>query len=129
MCLLRRVFQSETRLSSECKDVWQLRKVKLLEFLDTNYKLRILTATCISRLKAEHMKCSSFSGKYVTTLATAVSTNGGAVSLLVDSDFSDRSVFILRAWHLLRASALVGKEVEVVSILYNESEKVWLEVD
>ena len=120
MCILRQLFQRETRLGSTCKDVWESRKLKLLVFLETNYQVKALTATCTSTLKAEHMKCPSFAGK-------AVSSASGAVSLWIDSGFSDCSVFVLRAWHSLRTAAWAGEEIGEVARLLYEFRIVWLD--
>ena len=127
MCILRQLFQHETRLGSTCKDVWESRKFKLLVFLEINYQVKALTATCTSTLKSENMKCPSFADKDVTRLASAVSSDGGAVSLWIDSGFSDCSVFVLRARHSLWSAEWAREEIGEVARLLYEFKIVWLD--
>ena len=87
--------------------------------------MKPLTATCSSTLRAEHMKCPSFAGKDVTRLAASVSSDNGAVSLWVESGFSDRSVVVLRAWNKLRTAAWAGEGIEEIAKLISNFRIIW----
>ena len=80
----------ETQLSSACRDLWQSIKIEQLLFLEIHLSL---ARTLLGSLKA-------------------VLNDRFAVTLWVDSGISDRSIFVLRAWHSLRTAARVADEIE-----------------